>query len=356
MNETAVIDYMDDPSLAVDDAWRIEATNSAFEDLLGGVELRGRTVGDCFAPDATVARAHAEKLSHYPDVGGVVDADGCHFDPDHDTIAALRAHRDPPEEDPDVGVFVDGALRYFHVTTVHVADREMFLVVFRDITEVKDHEQDLDFLRQVMGRVLRHNLRNDLSVVRTHAEIIAERSDDERAEWAETILAKSDSLIETTEKTRLIEKAVENNDPVAHGLDSVVAGSVERVRAENPDADTDIVVGDIPTVRVDALRQFEQAISDTVENAVIYGESATVEIAASRTDGWVTLTIDDEGPGIPESELATFQQRGETDLTHGSGAGLWLLHTVVHESGGDVAVDTEGGTTVRIRLPVTERE
>ena len=41
MNETAVIDYMDDPSLAVDDAWRIEATNSAFEDLLGGVELRG---------------------------------------------------------------------------------------------------------------------------------------------------------------------------------------------------------------------------------------------------------------------------------------------------------------------------
>jgi len=39
-------------------------------------------------------------------------------------------------------------------------------------------------------------------------------------------------------------------------------------------------------------------------------------------------------------------------MTHASGAGLWLLYTVVHESGGEVAVDTESGTTVHIRLPV----
>ena len=68
------------------------------------------------------------------------------------------------------------------------------------------------------------------------------------------------------------------------------------------------------------------------------------------------LGTDDNGPGIPETELATLTERGGTDLLHGSGAGLWLTYTVVEESGGHIASDTDGdGTTVRIRLPRAEK-
>jgi signal transduction histidine kinase len=352
MDETAVIHYMDDPAIALDGAWRIRATNDVFDGVFGGEDLRDRPVDVVFSADPELAGAHATKLGHYPDVGGVVEGGRRHFDPGHRTVAALQDHRDPEEDDPDVGVFVDGDLQYYHLDTVHIEDAEVRLLFFRDITPVKDHEQDLNFLRQVMGRVLRHNLRNDLSVVRTHAEIIADRSDDERAEWAETILQKTDTLIDTTEKTRLIEKAVENNDPITQGLPSAVETAVEHAREDSPPVNTDLVVGSVPAVEVDALQQFPSAIADAIENAVVHGESGTVEVSATRTDEWATLTIADEGPGIPESELQAFEQRGETDLTHGSGAGLWLLYTVVHESGGDIAVDTEGGTTVRLRLPV----
>lgn len=59
------------------------------------------------------------------------------------------------------------------------------------------------------------------------------------------------------------------------------------------------------------------------------------------------------GPGIPDHELAALDRRGETDLTHGSGAGLWLLYTTVLESRGSVSFETEEGTTVRIRLPAS---
>jgi len=351
MDETAVIHYMDDPAIALDGAWHVRATNDVFEGAFGCGDVRDRPVEAVFRSDPELAGAHATKLGHYPDVGGVVDGERRHFDPEHRTVAALHDHRDPEEDDPDVGVFVDGDLQYFHLDTVPIEDSGVRLLLFRDITPVKDHEQDLNFLRQVMGRVLRHNLRNDLSVIRTHAEIIAEQSDDERAEWAETILAKSDTLIDTTEKTRLIEKAVENNDPVAHDLSNAVEYGVEHARSDSPGADTDITVGPVPAVEVSALQQLPEAVADTIENAVVHGESGTAEVSATERDGWVTLTIADEGPGIPEAELEAFRKRGETDLTHGSGAGLWLLYTVVHESGGDIAVDTEGGTTVRIRLP-----
>lgn len=352
MDETAVIHYMDDPAIALDETWQVRATNDSFDGVFGCDDVSGRPVEAVFDEDPGLADSHATKLGHYPDVGGVVEDGRRHFDPGHRTVAALQDHRDPEEDDPDIGVFVDGDLQYFHLDTVPMEDSGVRLLFFRDITTVKDHEQDLNFLRQVMGRVLRHNLRNDLSVVRTHAELIAERSDDERAEWARSIKRKTDTLIDTTEKTRLIEKAVEQNDPVAHDLRSAVERAVESARADSPDADSDIVVESLSAAEVSALRQFPNAISDAIENALEHGAGGTVEVSATRRDGWATLTVADEGPGIPEAELETFRKRGETELTHGSGAGLWLLYTVVHESGGDIAVDTEGGTTVRIRLPL----
>lgn len=355
MDESAVIQYMDDPSLAFDPQWRLQATNDAFEELLGELDARGQPIEELFRPDPALAADHETKLRHYPDVGGVVDGGDRHFDPDHATIAALHERRDPGEDDPDVGIFVDGDLRYFHLRTLRVEESDLHLLVMRDITCVKDHEQDLNFLRQVMGRVLRHNLRNDLSVIQTYASLIADESDDDRADWATTIYQKSNTLVDTTEKTRLIEQAIENNDPVVQNCPRVLSGSVEAVRQDNPGVDTDIVVAGIPDVDVSVLGQFQQAMTDTLENAVIYG-SGTVDVEAQTEDGWLHLTIDDDGPGIPDSELKPFERRGETDLNHGSGAGLWLLYTVVHESGGQISFDTEGGTTVRIRLPIAPGE
>ncbi|PSP61553.1 hypothetical protein BRC76_05920 [Halobacteriales archaeon QH_8_67_36] len=352
MSELAVIQYIDDPAIALDTEWRVLAANDACETLLGSGTVAGEPIESVFGPNRSLADRHADRLSHYPDAGGVVDGDDCHFDPDHAAVAALRDHRDPSEDDPDLGVFTDGTLAYFHCSVVTMDERDRRLLVFRDITQVKDREQDLNFLRQVMGRVLRHNLRNDISVVRTHAELIAEQSDDERAEWARKIVAKSDTLVDTTETTRLIEKAIEHNDPIAQDLETAIEAGTERVRANHPEAATGIRLTDLPTAEILALRQFEQAIADTIRNAVEHAEDATVEVSAELQDEWATITVEDDGPGIPTDELAAFERRGETDMTHASGAGLWLLYTVVHESGGEVAIDTEGGTTVHIRLPV----
>lgn len=349
MDASNIIEYIDDPALALDSKWRVQAANAAFAERLYGAALPD-SIDSVFDTNQELAEEYADTLRHYPDVGGAIEGENHHFDPTHDTVAALHSHQDPQENDPDMGVFVDGELYYFELEVVDSTDSGGRLLVCRDITRIKDRQQDLDFLRQVMERVLRHNLRNDLSVIRGQASVIADINDGEEGEMAEAIKTKSDDLLETSEKTRLIQRAVERPERIDHHLPGLVEHSVEHALEAVPDADTNIET-DIIDTTVSAIPEFRDALADTVENAVRYGEGGTAEVTASRQGEWVTISVADEGPGIPEHELEALKHRGETQHTHGSGAGLWLLYTTVLESRGDVSFETEEGTTVRVRLP-----
>jgi signal transduction histidine kinase len=76
-----------------------------------------------------------------------------------------------------------------------------------------------------------------------------------------------------------------------------------------------------------------------------------VTVRAATLETGVVIEIEDDGPGIPESELDPLAAGGETQLVHGSGAGLWIVDRVVRYSGGTVEFDSsESGTVVRLIL------
>jgi signal transduction histidine kinase len=350
MDGDELIECMDDPVVGLTGDGYVRSCNAAATELFDPERVVGEHVTEVFTPDADLAASYSDALAHYPDVGGVVEGGACHFDPEHRTIAAARERRDPRDDDPDVGVFVDGDLRYYHLTTPEPEDDEWELLVFRDITPVKRRERDLDFLKQVMTRILRHNLRNDLSVIGGYADAIADGVGTDHQELARVIKRKSDDLVATSEKARLIEKAIESDEQVTHDLQSVVADSLDRVRRANPDLDPTVTVS-VPDVGIRAIAAFPRALTDVIENAVVYSGDGTVEITGSHHGAWVSLEVDDDGPGIPDGELETLTNRGESALVHGSGAGLWLIYTAVERSRGEISFDTEGGTTVRMHLP-----
>ena len=64
------------------------------------------------------------------------------------------------------------------------------------------------------------------------------------------------------------------------------------------------------------------------------------------------LTVSDDGPGIPEMERSILEDGEEGPLTHSQGLGLWVVWTVVKQSGGELAISTSegGGTSVQITL------
>ena len=107
--------------------------------------------------------------------------------------------------------------------------------------------------------------------------------------------------------------------------------------------------------RPDALHR---AIANLVDNAVRYGGKALIRLAVAPAA--VTITIEDDGPGIPEADKATMLEpfrRGEAartmDSATGFGLGLSIALAVVQAHGGTLTLANRGprGLTATITLP-----
>jgi PAS domain S-box-containing protein len=217
-------------------------------------------------------------------------------------------------------------------------------VVMNDITDQKEkeralreREQELQTLKQVYSRILRHNIRNDMNVIRGHAEWIGVSADDAVAERAANIVETADDLASTSKKTQVVDEVVgTESELVECDVRSLVRNSLMGIHEEFPDAD---VRTDVPAdLVVRGNTYLSAAIENAVENAIRYNDSdaPVVEIRASDVGDVVELEIRDNGPGIPEQELEAIASGEETALVHTSGIGLWLIDWILRNSGGEV--------------------
>jgi len=350
-----LFDQVTDPVVAIDGSGRVVDINEAATTAFGLDRTSiGTTSAALFANDPALADEYDDPLARRETLGGVVSDGRRHFKGDHHAVAALRAGERPDPDGIPLGVLTEHGPRYYRVTSSLLRLAPQFqgqLVVFRDVTQEVEREQDLDILKQVLTRVLRHNLRNELSAIRGFASAIREREDGESGDLAERIVAITDRLTGTSETARRIEDVIDADGPVRLSLGEVVADAAATVRKRYPAATIETTVPDAD-VRVNP--ELSAALAETIENGVVHNTAPDprVVVAAERDNHRVTLTVTDEGPGIPPSELDVLSQGGETALLHGSGAGLWLVRIAVDVSGGDVDFETGAdGTTVRFRLP-----
>ncbi len=83
------------------------------------------------------------------------------------------------------------------------------------------------------------------------------------------------------------------------------------------------------------------AIVNLVENAVKYGApGGCVRVSAERVDPYITLTVDDDGPGVAredeESIFALHARGASTADRYGRGIGLAIVQTIAERAGGRV--------------------
>ncbi|MFC6864643.1 PAS domain S-box protein [Halomicroarcula sp. GCM10025817] len=226
--------------------------------------------------------------------------------------------------------------------------------IYSDITEQRDRERRL----QVLNRVLRHNLRNDLTVVLGLADELQSRIDDERhLELLERLQRKASEVAELSDRARQIEQSARREEAGRKPVDvpTVVEDLIDTSRRE---FDGDIVT-DVPeTAAAAADGRFRRILDELVENAKTHaGESPTVEVDVDVSPETVSVTVADDGPGLPEHELAVVTGREPiTQLSHGSGLGLWLVVWVTESYGGTVDFEESaaGGAAITLTLPRTD--
>jgi signal transduction histidine kinase len=101
-----------------------------------------------------------------------------------------------------------------------------------------------------------------------------------------------------------------------------------------------------------------RAFSNLIDNAVKYGGRADVRLAVET--GHAIVTIDDDGPGIPEGELeqvfAPFYrlEPSRSRDTGGVGLGLAVAKTIIHAHGGEIQLinRASGGLRASVSLPL----
>ena len=218
-------------------------------------------------------------------------------------------------------------------------------IVLSDITDERRRQQRI----QVLNRVLRHNLRNDLNAAKGYVGVMADGgTDTERFQTkVESIL---DDLVTIGNKAQSTEQVLEA-DPIANEatpVSVIVTDAVESVESEFESVETDISVPDQPAVRINP-EVVHSVVEEVIQNAVRHADDAAVTITYDTDPP--ALTIADDGPGIPDHEIAVLENAQETDLEHGSGLGLWLIKWGTESFGGTVTFDTYDGTEVRIEFP-----
>jgi len=228
-------------------------------------------------------------------------------------------------------------------------------VVFQDITQERQQKQRLE----VLNRVIRHNLRNEMTVIQGYAGTIADRPESpDVADWAETITNSSDRLIDIGEKARDFERII-NTDTTATeiGLQELLDEIRTDLEATVPETAIELTdSSELGMIRTDPSL-FVLVITTLVESTLSHNESPTptVEISIQRVateNEAIEISIQDNGLGIPESELAPIRNGLESPLEHGSGVSLWIVHWGVRVLGGELAFESHStGTTATVSLP-----
>ena len=205
-----------------------------------------------------------------------------------------------------------------------------------------------------------HELRSPITVIRQHAEVALAHPDRvTAAELAEVVLAEQQRMQRLVEDLLLLARADEHV-PLAReavDLDDLAFEEGHRLRSTTS---KHVDTSGVSAVRVqgdaDALRR---VIRNVGENAARHASSRVDITLVERRNG-VVLTIDDDGPGIPESErvrvLHRFVRLDEARSRDegGSGLGLSIVDEVVRAHGGSVLIEESplGGARIQIALPV----
>lgn len=249
----------------------------------------------------------------------------------------------------------DGETRYFSVKSSPIAygrGLEGHIVVLSDVTQLKNQEKELDLLKQVLSRVFRHNIRNDLNVIAGYAGFIKDASDREVAEWASTIEERSTKIVNQAKKAGELEAVFSYDETVERSILEYVT----RVRDGATPGQFTGVTFQVDDVVVESHPRFDLALRELIENALKHhtgDDRAMVAVTSSCTDTSAFITVEDNGPGLPQNELEVLEAREETDLEHGSGVGLWLVHWIVTKSHGELTTEvSDSGTRVTIQIPL----
>ncbi|MET0161733.1 MAG: HAMP domain-containing sensor histidine kinase [Microbacteriaceae bacterium] len=203
-----------------------------------------------------------------------------------------------------------------------------------------------------------HELRSPLATIRQHAELAAAHPATTSTEELAQIVHEEGLRLQGLVDALLTLARLDEGAPLAaHPVDLDDLALTEASRLKGLGAQVD--ASGIGPARVSGdERMLGQALRNLAENARRHA-AGRVALAVTETSGWATVTVEDDGAGVPEAERERVFERfvrldeARAREAGGSGLGLAIVRGIVAAHGGAIAVDASrwGGARFTVRLP-----
>ncbi|MDH3760766.1 MAG: PAS domain-containing protein [Gammaproteobacteria bacterium] len=254
-------------------------------------------------------------------------------------------------------------------TEVELRTRKLTETVDRLNTEISEREvisTELEAKNAELERftyTVSHDLKSPLVTIRGFLGLLEkdiEAADSKRiAEDIKKLKNATDTmgmllndLLELSQVGRVV------GETVSCSLSALVKQATELVKSDLDSSAIEIIVEDMPSVKVDESRIVEVFLN-LLENAIKFSgeqESPRIHISAKPMDGMICCSVRDNGIGIDEQyhdQIFELFERLDAQVD-GTGIGLALVKRIIESHGGIIWVESEGpglGCTMSLTLP-----
>jgi two-component system sensor histidine kinase KdpD len=223
-----------------------------------------------------------------------------------------------------------------------------------------------DALKSALLQSVSHDLRTPLATIRAAAGSLrpgsglSREDQQESADAIDREVEYLDRLVTNLLDLSRIEAGALRADIDVFDLDDLIGGILERLGARLAERPIEVDLR-TPPVRVDPVFLGE-AVTNAIENALKYTPPGTRITVSSRDleDGFIRLTIEDGGPGVPDDALPRLFEKfyrvpgAPRSSRSGTGIGLAVVDGLIAAMGGRVAARRSelGGLAIDMDLPI----
>jgi PAS domain S-box-containing protein len=241
-----------------------------------------------------------------------------------------------------------------------------FVGIERDITK----DKEIDRAKSEFVSLASHQLRTPLSIINWYTELLLNEDsgelNDEQKSYLEEIVGGNERMVDLVGALLNVSRIEMGNFAINPKKTDIikVAESILRelfIKFESRDVDLDFKYDDLPLLDFDS-KLFGIIVDNLVGNAIKYTpDGGKVSFRIKKDKRGIVMTVADNGYGISRNDkdkIFTKLYRGENiqeKVADGNGLGLYIVKSIVDQSGGSIWFDSEEGkgTTFYVTFPLS---